>query len=100
MILVYGLLIPLLIICLWIFFKSSPKQINPSKIKLYNFGTIILAIAVSVAYSLKLRTAMINDSDFPWWPVLSFMFSLLISVGIIFTLGILRNLLIFRNNKR
>lgn len=99
MILAYIVLIPLLIIMLWGFFKTSPK-INSNNIKIYNSVTIILAIALSIAYSLKLRSSMINGSDFGWWPVLSFMFSLAISIGIIFVSGIIRNLLIFRNKNR
>ena len=96
MILAYIVLIPLLIIMLWGFFKTSPK-INSNNIKIYNSVTIILAIALSIAYSLKLRSSMINGSDFSWWPVLSFMFSLAISIGTIFVSGIIRNLLIFKN---
>jgi len=97
MILAYIILIPLLIASLWIFFKLSPKQINTHNVKMYNFGTIALAIVLSIAYILKLRASMINGSDFGWWPVLSFMFSLAISIGIIFISGIIRNFIIFRN---
>ena len=99
MILTYIVLIPLLIIMLWGFFKTSPK-INSNNIKIYNSVTIILAITLSIAYSLKLRSSMMNSTDFGWWPVLSFMFSLAISIGIIFVSGIIRNLLIFRNKNR
>ena len=99
MIVAFIVLIPLLIIMIWGFFRTSPK-INSNNIKIYNSVTIISAIALSIAYSLKLRFSMINSSDFGWWPVLSFMFSLSMSIGIIFVSGIIRNLLIFRNKKR
>ena len=99
MILAYIVLIPLLIIILWGFFKTSPR-INSNNIKIYNFATIILAIALSIAYSLKLKSSMIGSSDFGWWPVLSFIVSLAISIGIIFMSGIVRNLLIFKNKNR
>lgn len=96
MILAYIILIPLLIVLLWAFFKTSPKA-NSKFIKIYNTCTIISAIVLSIIYSLKLRSSMIDGSDFGWWPVLSFLFSLAISIAVIFVSGILRNLLIFRN---
>ena len=100
MLLAYFILIPLFIFSLWAFFKSSPKQIIPYKIKIYNFGTIAVAICLCASYALKLRASMINGSDFGWWPVLVFVFSLVISIGTIFVSGILRNFIFFENKSR
>ena len=100
MILAYLILIPLLTFSLWAFFKSSPKQINSNKIKIYNLGTIAVAISLCLSYAFKLRASMINGSDFGWWPVLTFIFSLVIIISTIFLSGILRNFVFFKNKNR
>ena len=96
MIMAYLVLIPILLLALWLFFKSSPKENNSKKILGYNLFTIFLAVALSVFYSLRLRASMIDGSDFGWWPVLSFLASLVIMTGVLILSGLLRNLLIFR----
>jgi len=100
MLLFYIILIPLFIASLWLFFKTSPKQINSKSIKIYNLGAITLAIFLSFIYTFTLRASMINGSDFGWWPVLSFIFSLIISISVLFVAGIIRNFIIFRNKTR
>ncbi len=92
----YFILIPSLFLLLWLFFKLSPKKSNPKTVVKYNLFTIVIAVALSVAYSFYLRASMINGSDFGWWPVLSFIFSLVITIGTLIVSGILRNFLIFR----
>lgn len=99
MILAYLIFIPLFIFSLWAFFKSSPKQKHPYKIKIYNIGTIVVAICLCAGYSLKLRASMIDGSDFGWWPVLVFIFSLVISIGTFIVSGMLRNFIIFKNKR-
>ena len=100
MILAYIVLIPLLTFSLWAFFKSSPKRINSNKIKIYNLGTITVSMFLCLSYVFKLRASMINGSDFGWWPVLAFIFSLVIIIGTIFLSGILRNFVFFKNKSR
>jgi hypothetical protein len=99
MIIAYLILIPLLIFSLWLFFKYTPKTITTKKIKIYNYSTLALAVIASITYSLILRASMINGSDYGWWPVLAFIFSLVISIAIIFLSAIIRNLVIFRNSR-
>jgi len=91
MILAYLILIPLLFVSLWVFFKSSPKT------KIYNLVACLLAIVFSGGYSLKLRTVMINTIDFAWWPVLASIFSLFISISTLLVAGIIQNFILFKN---
>jgi hypothetical protein len=93
-------LIPLLIISLLFFFKLPPKNIALKKIKMYNLSTIVVAILLSVAFSLRVRTIMINGSDAAWWPIIAFTLSLAVLAGTISISGILRNLIIFRDKNR
>jgi hypothetical protein len=99
MLIAYLILIPFLILSLWLFFKFTPKAINSKKVKVYNFCTLVLAVIASITYSLILRSSMINGSDYGWWPVLAFIFSLAISIAIIFLSAIIRNLIIFRSRR-
>lgn len=99
MLIAYLVLIPLLLILLWIFFKYTPKRADARKIKLYNYGTLALTVIVSVIHSLILRASMIDGSDYGWWPLLAFVFSLMISTGIIVLSAVIRNFIIFRNSR-
>ena len=99
MIIVYLVLIPLLLISLWIFFKYNPKRADAKKVKIYNNGTLALAVIVSVIQSFILRASMIHGSDSGWWPVLAFIFSLMTSSGIIILSAVIRNFILFRNSR-
>jgi hypothetical protein len=98
MIVAFIVLVPILVGMVWAFFRFSPDG-DRKRLGIYNFGTILLAMILSVAYTLKLRADMINTVDSAWWPVLALIFSLFISIGVIFVSWTIRNLLIFRNKK-
>ena len=93
-------LIPLLMISLFFFFKLPPKCADPKKIKIYNLVTLAVAISLSVMFSLRVRVIMINGPDAAWWPLIAFTFSLAVLAGTISISGLLRNLLIFRNKTK
>jgi hypothetical protein len=99
MIIAYLVLIPLLLISLWLFFKYTPKRADARKVKLYNNSTLALAVIISVIQSLKLRASMIHGSDAGWWPVLAFVFSLMISIAIIILSAVIRNFIVFRDSR-
>jgi len=88
--------VPLLILFLWMFFKSSPNHIEPKKIKIYNYSTIVLGVLLCVTYSLKIKTDMAGGSDSAWWPILAIMFSLVMFSGLLLVSAIIRKFLIFR----
>jgi hypothetical protein len=99
MIIAYLVLIPLLLLSLWLFFKYTPKRADARKVKIYNNSTLALAVIVSFTLSLTLRASMIHGSDAGWWPVLAFVFSLMISIGIIVLSAIIRNFIVFRDGR-
>ncbi|MFC1709951.1 hypothetical protein ACFL2J_07855 [Candidatus Omnitrophota bacterium] len=99
MILCYVIFIPLLIISLLLFFKFSPKHIEPNKIKIYNFSTIAFTVVLCIVFSLKIKASMMDGSDVGWWPVLAFIFSLIVSIATIFVSGIIRNFIVFKKSK-
>lgn len=93
-------LIPLLITSLWVFFKNPPRNSDSKKVKIYNLSTIVVAIFLSIIFSLRVRASMINGNDAAWWPYIAFTFSPVVIIGTIFISGILRNFIIFRNKPR
>jgi len=86
----------LLILTLWKFFTLSPKNANPKDVLRYNIVTVLIALGVSIGMTLQIRASMINGSDSGWWPILSFISSLILMIITFFILGILRNHLFFR----
>jgi len=95
----YGTTIPLLIAVLWAFFYFSPKSANKRKLITFNVSTLVLAITASLMLVLYLKHSMEGGSDFGWWPVVSFLNSLVLSSIIIGLLGIVRNFIVFRKHE-
>lgn len=96
MIVTLVVLIPLLIITVFIYYKLSPQNADTRKVKTYNLSTIVAAIALSIVLVLRVRASMIDGSDAARWPYIALIFSSGIIVGTIFVSGNIRNLVIFR----
>jgi len=85
---------------LLVFFKLSPQTADLQKVKRYNLLTIVMAILLSILFSLKVRASMIDGRDAAWWPILAVTFSPAVMIVTIFVSGILRNFIVFRNKSR
>jgi len=90
------ILVPLLIVALVIFFRSSPKHATQKSVNLYNTIIIHLAVMVCGFHTYRTYSVMINTNDSGWWPILSIIGSLFF-FSVILILGVLiRNFIIFR----
>ena len=69
MILAAGVLIPLFLVSVWIFFSSSPRATTSTRVALYNVATLAVAVICSGVYATWLYADMSVGADFRWWPV-------------------------------
>lgn len=97
MILTFIIVVPILGIMLWIFFRTSPATNNAQRLRLVNAFIVVLAILGSIAVTLWVRFSMAGTGDAPWWPVISFLYCAVLAPSVIVLGGLIRNFVIFRS---
>ena len=99
MILALIVLLPILVLSLWWFYKLSPRDVEKRRVRLYNMAVMIAGVVICTGISLRLRAMLVETPDRAWWPVLSAIFSLLILPLWLAACGVVRNLLVFRSGQ-
>ena len=99
MILALIVLLPILVLSLWWFYKLSPGDAEKRLVRLYNMAVLVAGVVICTGISLKLRAMLADTPDRAWWPVLSAIFSLLVLPLWIAVCGVVRNLLVFRSGQ-
>lgn len=95
MILALIVLLPILVMSLWWFYKLSPRDEEKRLVRLYNMAVMIAGVVICTGISLRLRAMLVETPDRAWWPVLSAIFSLLVLPLWLAVCGFVRNLLVF-----
>ncbi len=96
MILLLLILVPVLLLTLWAFFRLSPKGGDRRKVIGFNLGVLIFGLAMCGLVTLNIYTDMSSGSDRAWWPVVSGLYSLALFPTVLFLGGLVRNLVLFR----
>lgn len=91
-------LIPILAFSVWAFFWFTPSR-SSQRIAWYNAAVIVAGVSVCAAFSLWLRSQMIEGTDFGWWPVLAVLGSLVVFPTWLLFGGCLRNFVFFRQRR-
>jgi cytochrome bd-type quinol oxidase subunit 2 len=97
MILALIVLLPILVLSLWWFYKLSPRDVEKRRVRLYNVAVLVVGVLICAGLTLTLRAMLADTSDRAWWPVLSAIFSLLVLPLWLAVCGVVRNLLVFRS---
>ena len=93
------ILIPFFFFVLWLYFKFTPKHTDKKSLRNYNLIVMLLALLSCFFVSFYFYNTTGQSVDSAWWPILAFMGSLFIFPIIVFIGGVIRNLIIFRQNK-
>jgi hypothetical protein len=96
MILALAVLVPVLFLSLWLFFKLSPKDADKTRVCLYNAGVLVVCVMICGALTFKLHSTLADTMDRAWWPILSALGSLVASSLCLAMGGVVRNLVLFR----
>ena len=98
MILALIILVPLIIITLLIYSKSTPKHIDKRTRTIYN--SVIFSISLIACFTVCLYTYFTTGQsvDRAWWPIFAvfgsvFVFTIVLIIG-----GLFRNFVIFRKS--
>ncbi len=96
MILALIVLVPILLLSIWAFFKFSPKVEGRRGVLLFNLSVLVVGLLLCAFLTLKVYASMGNGPDRAWWPVLSALGSLVVFPMVLLLGGLVRNRLVFR----
>jgi len=99
MILSLIILVPIALVALWFFFKSSPKGVQNNQIHFFNAGVVVAGVLLCGALTYKVYLMLAGGTDRAWWPVLSVLGSLIVFPATLMVGGIIRSFVGFRSSK-
>ena len=76
MIFALTLLLPLLALAVWAFWRLSPQPADPRPVLWFNWTVTVLSLAICVAVVIYVRRTMTGSTDHAWWPVVSAFYGL------------------------
>jgi len=88
----------MLLVCfvLWLYGKFSPEHANKKNLRIYNVIVMLLALLSCLLVSLHFYNTTGQSVDRAWWPILALLGSLLTVIVILSVGGLIRNLIVFR----
>jgi len=94
------ILVPLVVITLLIYFKSTPKYIDIRTRTIYN--SVIFTISLFGCFTVCLYTYFTTGQsvDRAWWPIFAVFGSLLVFAIVLIIGGLFRNFVIFKKNPK
>ena len=98
MILALIILVPLIIITLRIYFKSTPKHIDKRTSTIYNSVIFTISLIACLIVCLYTYFTTGQSIDRAWWPILAALGSLSVFPIVLIIGGLFRNFIIFRKS--
>ncbi len=71
MIFAVSLLIPLLLLAVWAFWRLSPKSAAAGPLRAFNLGALALGLLLAAALALYVRSSMAETADSGLWPAVA-----------------------------
>ena len=96
MILLALILIPLFLLALFLFFRSTPESENKRKATQFNSAVVFVGAISCILISLYSYLTVGTSIDSVWWPILAFFGSIFVFIVVLIIGGIYRNLIHFR----
>lgn len=96
MIMALLILVPVVGVTAWAFFRFSPAHAERRRVLQFNVVSVIVALAIAGAWTVRTYLVMSPTVDSAWWPVISVLGALVAIPLVLVLAAILRNLLVFR----
>ena len=94
------LLVPIVAVVTWAFFRFAPRHAERKAVVRFNLGALALGLALVGAWCVRTYLVMSATEDRAWWPLISLVGSLAIFPLALGVAAILRNLVVFRGRAR
>ncbi|MDT3737587.1 MAG: hypothetical protein ROZ00_15265 [Denitratisoma sp.] len=66
-----SLMIPLLVLAIWVFWRLSPPRPDPASMRAYNIAVSVLALLLAGGIAWYVRGSMAASADHGMWPVVT-----------------------------
>ena len=90
MIVAFAILLPVLGVSLWAYFRFRPGRDGAKSIRIFDALVVGCAVALSIVATSYLRKEMASGPDSAWWPVVSAIYSLVIFPACLLVGGMIR----------
>ena len=71
-------LVPIVSVVVWAFFRLSPSGAQSSTVLRFNVGALVVALVLAACWSVRTYLVMSPTVDVAWWPVISVLGALII----------------------
>lgn len=96
MVFALSLLLPMLVISFWVFWRLSPRQPNPAPVRRFNLFAIAVALLLGALVVWYVRSTMITGGDRATWPLVAAFYLLGVIPISLAVAGLIRNKLFSR----
>lgn len=90
------ILLPVVGVAAWAFFRFSPTHADRRAVLRFNLLSLAFALLLAAAWTVRTYLVMSPTVDAPWWPVISLLGALLIVPLALALAAVLRNFVMFR----
>ena len=98
MIVVLLVLVPIVSVVVWAFFRLSPSGAQSRMVLCFNVGALVIALALAAGWSVRTYLVMSPTVDAPWWPVISVLGALTIIPVVLGLAAAIRSFVLCRRN--
>ena len=90
------IVIPVVVIAVWAFFRFSPAHADQKRVFLFNVASLLVTLAAAAGWTLRTYLVMSSTVDGAWWPIISFLGILVLITLVLALAGFMRNFIVFR----
>jgi hypothetical protein len=90
------ILVPVVGVVAWAFFRFSPAHAERKRVLLFNLASLFVALAIAAAWTVRTYLVMSPTVDSAWWPIISVLGALVAIPLALALAAIVRNFLVFR----
>lgn len=93
------ILLPVVGVVGWAFFRSAPIHADQKAVLRFNLFSLAVALLFAAAWTVRTYLVMSPGVDSAWWPVIAVLGGLIIIPLVLALTGILRNFVVFRRGQ-
>ena len=90
------ILLPVVGVVAWAFFRFAPIHANRKVLLWFNLASVTVALFLAAAWGVRTYLVMSPTADSAWWPVIAVLGALIILPVVLGLAAILRNFIVFR----
>lgn len=98
MILAFAILLPVLAVSLWAYFRFRPAGAEAHKLRTCDVFVVGCTVVLCIAITVYLRNEMVSGPDSAWWPVVAAIYWLVIFPISLMVGGIIRYAIFSRSS--